>query len=167
MLQGMLEVLVEYPEEDQSRLHSDLPPVEIHEPLCQPQRWIVATDVVGVDYRYLKAKSNDHVIVYGWKRGNRDAVAFNERNHSSGWIPSQYLHSKESVQARGESFVARQNLRSKPESNQYLQWKVGERIRVCHWINRKSYRGIGYNLKTGQIGQFAISDWNCAVEDDT
>jgi hypothetical protein len=152
-------------ENDPSKLDSDLPPSNDSKTLLTPQKCRARADYIGEDYQYLHARFDDRIIVYGWTGDKENAVAFNEQNCSSGWIPSKYLRNQGLVETWKESFLARQNHASEPQWNQYLEWKRGGgRIRVCYWINRKSFKGVGFNMKTGQIGEFEIHDRNCSIE---
>lgn len=164
ILQNLSRSLSNYLEIDQSPLALDLPPFNDYECLPTPQKWLATADFIGEDYHYLRAKSGDCIIVHGWAGDMKNAVAFNEQNRSSGWIPSIYLSYQGPVQTLNESFLARQNYASEPEWNRYLKWKRGERVRICYWIDRKSFSGVGFNMKTSQIGDFDIHDRNCSIE---
>lgn len=150
---------------DLSKLDLDLPPLNDVETLLTPERWLATMDYTGEDYRYLNARSGDNIIVYGWTGDKKNAVAFNEQNCSSGWIPSKYLRDRGMIESWKESFLARQKHASEPQWNRYLEWNRGERIKVCYWFNRSSFVGVGFNMKTGQIGEFEIHDRNCSIED--
>lgn len=108
-------------------------------------------------------RSGDRVVLYG--RDRDEAIVFNERNHSVGRVPFDILGwIRKEANFHVETFTARQNYDGDPSCGYFLSWKVGTRILVCCWEDRKAYRGSGINLSTGKTGRFQILSHNCVVD---
>jgi hypothetical protein len=129
---------------------SNTPKIEV---LHTPQTFLASREYVGKNHYFLLAEPGDRVVVHAWVDG-KDAVGFNERNFSAGRIPSNFLGEKvPNSEDKFESFVAN-GPNTHTLSSGRLDFVLGDRIRVCMWISKKS--GVGFNLAAGKIGKFTL-----------
>ncbi|KAL3479215.1 hypothetical protein BJX99DRAFT_222707 [Aspergillus californicus] len=131
--------------------------------LVKPEPRDALADFTGSDHQFAIVRSNDRVVLYG--TDGEEAIIFNERNNSVGRVPLNILGwVSPKADLQFETFTARENNNGDPSYGYFLSWKVGTRILVCGWENRKFYRGIGINLSTGKTGRFEIRSHNCVVD---
>jgi hypothetical protein len=139
------------------------PPGPERQVLHNPLSFEAKTVYTGKDYRYLVARQFDHIIVHAWENKKMEmAVAYNVRSNMSGLIPAEFLQKTEwRSRARCEICLTL----SKSDKTGGLAWKSGHYIRICKWDDYKKRGGVGFNLATGNIGQFHTSAHKLKVVD--
>lgn len=112
---------------------------------------------VGKNYRFLKVKPGDRVVVHAWI-GETEAIGFNEQNDTAGRIPIEHLDFNVQHQQRYEieTFLSGETFRFCQKWDDCLVSSPGDRIRVCSWDGGRRITGTGLNLATGQIGKFSL-----------
>jgi hypothetical protein len=129
--------------------------------LRTPSSFLVKEDYIGVNHKFLVAKLGDRVVVHAWvdtENGEEVAVAFNERNNTAGWIPSNVLEVNDFRRVlNSEILMAHESYQGEPHHGRFLTWNSGDHIRLCRYqYGSLKSSGIGFNMVTGQIGRYEM-----------
>ena len=122
--------------------------------LAMPEDHRVNALYVGCNYRYIVANPGDVVTVHAWFEGY--AVAFNPRNKTGGLIPKAFLDEKEIVVEVQPDVVAMINTKLAPTVEE-VPWVAGDHLRICEWEEGRRDRGFAVNLRTLEVGKFAVT----------
>jgi hypothetical protein len=142
------------------------PPTPITEILHPPLMVSIKTEYISKNYRHVVANPGDEVVVFAWTNNRTEATAYNSRNKTVGRIPADILD-KEGSKPVTNTEICMATSDQKHVSLGHVKWKEGDYIRVWNKESRKHamIHGIGFNLATGEIGEFDTSSFSLRVID--
>jgi hypothetical protein len=130
-------------------------PMTTHDILNPPLAICVKDAYLCGNYKHIVANSGDRVIVFVWTNNRTEAIAYNPRNKTAGWISVDLLE-KEDSEPFTDTKLCMTTSKESFSSLGHVNWKAGEYIRTWNREDKSHAvsEGFCFNLATGGMGRF-------------